>query len=109
MRMTERIARVVPAVGWLTHYQRSDLGPDLLAGVVSAAVVIPQAMAYGTIAGLPVEVGLYTCIVPMVVYAVLGGSRRMSLSTTSTIVALTGLAITATAVGDAPSARLEVA
>jgi high affinity sulfate transporter 1 len=107
--MIDRIARVVPAAGWLMHYRRDDLGHDLLAGVVAGAVVIPQAMAYGTIAGLPVQVGLYTCIVPMIAYALLGGSRRMSLSTTSTIVALTGLAITVTGVGDAPAARLEVA
>ena len=48
---------------------------DLVAGLAAGAVVIPQAMAYATIAGLPVEVGLYTCMVPMVVYALLGGSR----------------------------------
>ena len=46
-------------------------------------------MAYATIANLPVEVGLYTCIVPMLVYALLGGSRAMSVSTTSTIATLT--------------------
>jgi MFS superfamily sulfate permease-like transporter len=68
---------------------------DVLAGTTAAAVVIPQAMGYVTVAGLPVQVGLYTCIVPMVVYAVLGGSRRLSFSTTSTIVALTALALSA--------------
>jgi SulP family sulfate permease len=57
-------------------------------------------MGYATVAGLPIEVGLYTCIVPMVVYALLGGSRRLSLSTTSTIVALTGLTLTTADVGD---------
>ncbi|WP_255257443.1 SulP family inorganic anion transporter [Curtobacterium sp. 314Chir4.1] len=46
-------------------------------------------MAYATIADLPVQVGLYTCIAPMVAYAVLGGSRSMSVSTTSTIATLT--------------------
>src|SRR4029077_3783141 len=51
-------------------------------------VVIPQAMAYATIAGLPVEIGLYTCMVPMVVYALLGGARALSVSTTSTIAVL---------------------
>ena len=52
-------------------------------------MVIPQAMAYATIAGMPVETGLYTCMVPMLVYAVLGGSRTLSVSTTSTIATLT--------------------
>jgi MFS superfamily sulfate permease-like transporter len=73
----------------LHGYQRAWLGADLVAGVSAGAVVIPQAMAYATIANLPVEIGLYTCIVPMVVYAALGGSRAMSVSTTSTIATLT--------------------
>ncbi|MBM7832021.1 high affinity sulfate transporter 1 [Agromyces cerinus] len=73
----------------LRGYQRGWLGADLLAGLSAGAVVIPQAMAYATIANLPVQVGLYTCMVPMLVYAMLGGSRAMSVSTTSTIATLT--------------------
>ncbi|MFF1877004.1 SulP family inorganic anion transporter [Leifsonia sp. NPDC058230] len=73
----------------LAGYQRSWLGRDILAGVSAGAVVIPQAMAYATIANLPVQAGLYTCVVPMLVYALLGGSRAMSVSTTSTIATLT--------------------
>lgn len=88
------LARLIPATDWLRHYPRACLRADLVAGTTAAAVVIPQAMGYATVAGLPVEIGLYTCIVPMVVYALLGGSRRLSMSTTSTIVALTGLALT---------------
>lgn len=65
------------------------LGRDILAGLTAGAVVVPQAMAYATIADLPVEVGLYTATVPMAVYALLGGSRAMSVSTTSTIATLT--------------------
>ncbi len=71
----------------------SSLRPDLLAGVTTAAVVIPQSMAYATIAGLPVEVGLYTAIVPLLVYAALGTSRALSVSTTSTLAALTAAAV----------------
>lgn len=72
-----------------TGYQRSWLGADIVAGLTAGTVVVPQAMAYATIANLPVQVGLYTCIVPMLVYALLGGSRAMSVSTTSTIATLT--------------------
>ncbi|PJJ65031.1 SulP family inorganic anion transporter [Compostimonas suwonensis] len=79
--------------GWflptLSGYRRNWLGPDILAGVSAGAVVVPQAMAYATIADLPVQIGLYTCMVPMLVYALLGGSRAMSVSTTSTIATLT--------------------
>jgi len=74
---------------WIFSYQRKWLGPDLVAGVTSAAVVIPKAMAYATIAGLPVQVGLYTALVPMAIYAVLGTSRPLSVSTTTTIAVLT--------------------
>lgn len=60
-----------------------------MAGLVAAAVVIPKAMAFATIAGLPVQVGLYTAFVPMVIYALLGTSRPLSVSTTTTISILT--------------------
>jgi high affinity sulfate transporter 1 len=95
------LASLIPALSWLPGYDRSWLGPDLIAGVTAAAVVVPQAMGYATVAGLPPEVGLYTCIFPMAVYAFLGTSRRLSFSTTSTIVALTGLGlVTAGATGE---------
>ena len=74
----------------LRHYDRTWLVKDIVGGLAAGAVVIPQAMAYATIADLPTEVGLYTCMVPMAVYALLGGSRTLSVSTTSTIAILTG-------------------
>jgi SulP family sulfate permease len=73
----------------LRGYRSAWLGRDVLAGLTAGAVVIPQAMAYATIANLPVQAGLYTCIVPLLVYALLGGSRAMSVTTTSTIATLT--------------------
>lgn len=82
----------------LAGYRRRWLGRDLLAGLSAGAVVIPQAMAYATIANLPVQVGLYTCMVPMLVYAALGGSRAMSVSTTSTIATLTATTLVAAGV-----------
>jgi sulfate permease, SulP family len=66
------------------------LRPDIIAGITTAAVVIPKAMAYATIAGLPVVVGLYTAFVPMLIYAILGTSRPLSVSTTTTIAILVG-------------------
>jgi high affinity sulfate transporter 1 len=74
--------------GWLREYSREWLRADVIAGLTAAAVVIPKAMAYATIAGLPVQVGLYTAFVPMVVYALLGTSRPLSVSTTTTIAIL---------------------
>jgi high affinity sulfate transporter 1 len=61
----------------------------VIAGLVAAAVVLPKAMAYATVAGLPVAVGLYTAFVPMAIYALVGSSRVLSVSSTSTLAILT--------------------
>lgn len=63
---------------------------DIIAGLTAAAVVLPKAMAYATVAGLPVAVGLYTALVPMVIYALLGTSRVLSFSSTTTLAILAG-------------------
>ena len=78
---------------WLVSYRKEWVRPDLIAGLTTAAVVIPKAMAYATIAGLPVQVGLYTAFLPMVIYAVLGTSRALSVSTTTTLAILTAAAL----------------
>jgi len=74
-------------------YERRWLQTDLVAGLAAAAVVVPKALAYATIAGLPVQVGLYTACVPMAIYAVLGTSRPLSVSTTTTIAILSASAL----------------
>jgi high affinity sulfate transporter 1 len=63
---------------------------DVVAGLTAAAVVLPKAMAYATVAGLPVAVGLYTAFVPMLIYALLGTSRVLSVSSTTTLAILAG-------------------
>ena len=63
---------------------------DVVAGLTAAAVVLPKAMAYATVAGLPVAVGLYTAFVPMIAYALLGSSRVLSVSSTTTLAILAG-------------------
>jgi SulP family sulfate permease len=78
----------VPILDWLFGYQKDWLRWDIIAGLITAAVVIPKAMAYATIAGLPVQVGLYTALLPMIIYAVIGTSRPLSVSTTTTLAIL---------------------
>jgi sulfate permease, SulP family len=78
---------------------------DLIAGLTAAAVVLPKAMAYATVAGLPVSVGLYTAFIPMIVYALLGTSRVLSVSSTTTLAILTGTQL-GLAVPDGDSGKL---
>jgi len=73
---------------WVVGYRKDWFRLDLVAGLTAAAVVIPKALAYATIAGLPVQVGLYTALLPMVIYALLGTSRPLSVSTTTTLAIL---------------------
>ncbi len=100
-RMTRRR---LPLPGWMLAYRADWLRLDVVAGLTVAAVVIPKAMAYATIAGLPVEVGLYTAFVPMLVYVLLGKSSVLSVSTTTTVAILTGASLSGAA-GD-PQALL---
>src|SRR5713101_2529450 len=85
---TRRLNSALPILEWLRGYQNDWLRPDVIAGLTAAAVVIPKAMAYATIAGLPVQVGLYTAFLPMIIYAVLGTSRTLSVTTTTTLAIL---------------------
>jgi SulP family sulfate permease len=82
--------RNFPILDWAFGYQKDWLRYDVIAGLVTAAVVIPKAMAYATIAGLPVQVGLYTALIPMVIYALVGTSCPLSVSTTTTLAILAG-------------------
>ena len=92
----------------LSGYEKGWFRFDALAGLTTAAVVIPKSMAYATIAGLPVQAGLYVALVPMFVYALFGSSRPLSVSTTSTLAILTAAALTR-AVPVADAAQLMVA
>jgi high affinity sulfate transporter 1 len=87
---------------------RAALRFDLIAGLTAAAVVLPKAMAYATVAGLPVAVGLYTAFVPMGVYALLGSSRVLSVSSTTTLAILAGTQLGLT-VPDGDPAKLVTA
>lgn len=84
---------------WLPSYRMEWLRFDLMAGLTTAAVIVPKAMAYAAIAGLPLVVGLYTSLVMLVVYAVFGTSRLLSVTTSSTIAILAASALGGVAPG----------
>jgi len=83
-----KLSDLLPVLEWLPRYRSEWLPSDLIAGLTASAVVIPKAMAYATIAGLPVEVGLYVAFLPMLIYVFMGTSRVLSVSSTSTIAIL---------------------
>ncbi len=87
----------LPIATWLVTYRREWLRADVVAGLTAAAVVIPKAMAYAVIAGLTVEVGLYTALAAMLMYPLLGSSRPLSVTTTSAIAMLTAAVIAVSA------------
>ena len=85
--VTEPHGYIIP--DWLVSYRKDWLRTDIMAGLTAAAAVIPKSMAYTSIAGLPLQVGLYTAFLPMIIYALLGTSPVLSVSTTTTIAVLT--------------------
>jgi len=75
-----RVARYLPILEWLPAYKLSDLPGDLAAGATTAALLVPQGMAYALLAGLPPITGLYASMLPMLLYAVFGTCRQLSVA-----------------------------
>jgi len=70
--------RFAPFLAWLTNYKRPFLLNDIVAGLSTGIILVPQGMAYALIAGLPPVYGLYASLFPVVVYALLGTSRKLA-------------------------------
>lgn len=76
--MVAVLEHIVPAIKWLRSYKLSDLKADFPAGLIVAIMIVPQAMAYAMLAGLPPVIGLYASTLPIVVYALFGSSRQLA-------------------------------
>lgn len=94
-QQTTSIKRWLPIVSWLPHYDRSWLSLDILAGLTLWGLVVPEAMAYAGIAGLPPQTGLYTLVAALLVYALLGTSRHLVVQATSATAALLASSVAA--------------
>lgn len=90
--------RFLPFLLWLPQYRLPDLSADLVAAVVVTVMLIPQSLAYAALAGLPPEVGLYSSILPLAIYGLMGSSRYLAIAPTAitSILVLTGLSSIAT-------------
>jgi SulP family sulfate permease len=85
--------RLFPILEWGPSYDRGNLRSDLAAGVTVAAMLVPQAMAYALLAGLPPEVGLYAATIPVLVYALFGTSRQLAVGPVAIVSLLTATAL----------------
>jgi high affinity sulfate transporter 1 len=100
---------VIPGVGMLRSYPKKWLRFDLVAGIVLAAILVPQGLAYAELAGLPAVTGLYTTIACLVVYALLGPSRVLVLGPDSSVSPLIFAAITPLLVTNDPAQAIALA
>src|SRR3954464_2836677 len=98
---TAQLQRLVPGVALLAGRREGALRRDLIAGVVLAALLVPQGMAYAQLAGLPPVTGLYATLIPLACYFVLGPSRILIVSPDSAVCPLVAAAIIPLAGADA--------
>src|ERR1700758_2050110 len=92
--------RVFPSVSWLSEYERSWFRPDLAAGITLAAYLLPAALADASLAGLPVQTGLYACLFGGLIFWIFCSSRQTSITVTSAISLLIGSSLGEIAGGD---------
>lgn len=93
--------QAIPILSWLPRYDRSWLRFDIIAGLTLWGLVVPEAMAYAGIAGLPPQAGLYTLLAALLVYALLGTSRHLVVQATSATAALLASSVAAALVATA--------
>ncbi|HHJ80949.1 MAG TPA: sodium-independent anion transporter, partial [Candidatus Tenderia electrophaga] len=84
---------LLPIMDWLPKYRREQLGGDINAGIIVTIVLIPQAMAYAMLAGLPPEIGLYSCLLPIILYALFGSSRTLAIGPVGLVSLIVGSTI----------------
>src|SRR3712207_1161685 len=100
-RATHSLRRYVPALSWLPAYDRRWFRADVLAGLTAWAVIVPQAVAYAQIAGLPAQAALFATPVALLGYAAFGTSRQLAVSATSATAAVSATAVAPLAGGRA--------
>ena len=84
-----KIKNLFPTWNWLSKYNIDAFKSDVLASFIVLAMLVPQSMAYAMIAGLPPIMGLYASIIPMIAYALIGGSTTLSIGPVALISMMT--------------------
>ncbi len=96
------IERWVPVVGWLRRYNRAVLFKDSLAAVIVTLMLVPQALAYALLAGLPPEMGLYASMLPLLLYAIFGTSASLAVGPVAVAALMTASALSSFATPGSP-------
>ena len=96
------IERWVPLIGWLKTYHRGLLTRDVLAAVIVTLMLVPQALAYAMLAGLPPEMGLYASMLPLVLYAIFGTSASLAVGPVAVAALMTASALSSFAAPGSP-------
>lgn len=96
------IDRWIPLIGWLRTYHRGVLTRDLLAAVIVTLMLVPQALAYAMLAGLPPEMGLYASMLPLVLYAIFGTSASLAVGPVAVAALMTASALSSFAAPGSP-------
>ncbi len=94
------VVRYLPLLDDVRNLNREQLAHDLLAGTITAILLVPQALAYALLAGLPPEIGLYASILPPIVYALTGTSRTLAVGPVAVAAVMVASALTPYADGD---------
>jgi SulP family sulfate permease len=97
------LMRLLPLLRWLRGYRRTDAVADLLAGTITAVLLVPQAMAYAVVAGLPPQVGLYASVLPSLAYALFGSSPYVGVGPVAVNALMVVSALSAVGHGDPAS------
>lgn len=96
------LQRYLPLLQWLPQYRKDQAASDLVAAVIVTVMLIPQSLAYALLAGLPAQVGLYASILPLVLYAVFGTSRTLSVGPVAVVALMTAAALAPIAAPGSP-------
>jgi SulP family sulfate permease len=87
------LSRHLPVLQWGKQYNRQQAGNDLVAALIVTVMLIPQSLAYASLAGLPAQIGLYASILPLMIYALFGTSRTLSVGPVAVASLMTAAAL----------------
>ena len=104
-----RLTRLLPILDWARTYDRRWLRGDLLAGIAVAAMIVPKDLGYASIAGVPVENGLYAAAAAAIIYGLFCTSRHISTGPSSSLAAVAGGAVLLTGISGNEAAQLVAA